>query len=53
MYRVYTKEKISKEVFNVNLDASELQTVMGGNVFLDHPELNPDDYIVVQQRRSL
>ena len=51
MYRIYTKEKISKEVFNVNLDSSELQTVMGGNVFLDHSELNPDDYIVVTQEQ--
>ena len=49
MFRIYTKEKISKEVFNVNLDASELQSVMGGNVFLDHPELNKDDYIIVEQ----
>ena len=52
MFRVYTKEKISKEVFNVNLDSSELQTVMGGNVFLDHSELNPDDYIVVTQEQA-
>ena len=47
MFRVYTKEKISKEVFNINLDASELQTVMGGNVFLDHPELNPQDLSLI------
>lgn len=52
MFRVYTKEKISKEVFNINLDASELQTVMGGNVFLDHPELNPQDYIITQEERA-
>lgn len=51
MYRVYTKEQKSKEVFNINLDASELQAVMGGNVFLDHPELNKDDYIIVQQEQ--
>lgn len=51
MFRVYTKEQKSKEVFNVNLDASELQAVMGGNVFLDHPELNPDEYIVVFQKQ--
>ena len=49
MYRVYTKEKISKEIFNVNLDKSELQLVMGGNIFLDHPDLNKDDYVVVEQ----
>lgn len=49
MFRVYTKEKISKEIFNVNLDKSELQLVMGGNIFLDHPDLNKDDYVVVEQ----
>lgn len=49
MFRIYTKEKISKEIFNVNLDSNELQIVMGGNVFLDHPDLNKDDYIVVEQ----
>ena len=52
MYRVYSKEVISKEIFNVNLDSSELEIVMNGNVFLDHPELNPEDYIVVQQERA-
>lgn len=49
MYRIYTKEQKSREVFNVNLDASEVQSVMGGNLFLDHPELNKDDYIIVEQ----
>ncbi len=49
MFRIYTKEKISKEIFNVNLDSNELQIVMGGNVFLDHPDLNKDDYVVVEQ----
>ena len=51
MFRVYTKEQKSKEVFNVNLDASELQTVMGGNIFLDHQDLNPDNYIVASQEQ--
>lgn len=49
MYRIYTKEIISKEIFNYNIDSTELETIMGGNIFLDHPELNPEDYIVVQQ----
>lgn len=49
MFRIYTKEKKSKEVFNVNLDSNELQAVMGGNLYLDHPELNPADYVVVEQ----
>ena len=51
MFRVYTKEQKSKEVFNYNIDASELEISMGGNIFLDHPELNPDDYIVVSQEQ--
>ncbi len=51
MFRVYTKEQKSKEVFNYNIDASELEISMGGNIFLDHPELNPDDYIVVTQEQ--
>lgn len=50
MYIVYTKEKISKEVFNVNLDSKDLEIVMGGNVFLDHPELNPEDYIISNEK---
>lgn len=49
MFRIYTKEKKSKEVFNVNLDSNELQAVTGGNLYLDHPELNPADYVVVEQ----
>lgn len=49
MFRIYTKEKKSKEVFNVNLDSNELQAVMGGNLYLDHQELNPADYVVVEQ----
>lgn len=51
MFRVYTKEQKSKEVFNYNIDASELEIAMGGNIFLDYPELNPEDYIVVFQKQ--
>lgn len=51
MYRVYSKEVISKEIFNVNLNSEDLNVVMGGNVFLDHPELNPYDYIIVEQEK--
>ena len=52
MYRVYSKEIISKEIFNYNIDSTELETIMGGNIFLDHPELNQEDYIVVQQEHA-
>ena len=49
MFRIYSKEQKSKEVFNVNLTAAEVKVVMENNLFLDHPELNPGDYIIVEQ----
>lgn len=49
MFRIYSKEQKSKEVFNVNLTAAEVEVVMDNNLFLDHPELNPEDYIIVEQ----
>ncbi len=49
MFRVYTKEQKSREVFNVNLTAAEVKVVMENNLFLDHPELNPRVYIIVEQ----
>lgn len=52
MYRIYSKEIIAKEIFNVNLSSEELKCVMGGDVFLDHPELNPEDYIIVQENNA-
>lgn len=52
MFIVYSKEKISKEIFSVNLDKKDLDIVLGGDVFKDHPDLNKDDYIVVEQTYS-
>lgn len=49
MFRVYSKEKISKELFTVNLISAEVQTVMEGNLFLDHPELKQEDCIVIEK----
>lgn len=49
MFRIFNKEVIAKELFTVNLDLLEVQTVMGGNLFKDHPELNPQDYVVIEQ----
>lgn len=49
MFRIYTKEQKSKEVFNVNLTAAEIGMVMKNDLFLDHPELNKEDYIIVEQ----
>ena len=53
MLRIFNKEVIAKELFTVNLDLLEVQTVMGGNLFLDHPELNPDDCCVVEQAQEI
>ena len=37
MFRIYSKEQKSKEIFNVNLTAAEVKIVMENNLFLDHP----------------
>lgn len=50
MFRVYSKETISKEVFNVNLSKEDLQLIAKGDVFVDHKDLNPSDYIIVEQK---
>lgn len=49
MFRVFNKEIIAKEVFNYIITQKELDAVMEGNIFKDHPELNPADYVVVEQ----
>ena len=49
MFRVYSKEKVSKELFTVNLFQGEIDTVMGGNLFLDHPELKQEDCVVIEK----
>lgn len=49
MFRVYSKKKNSKELFTVNLTSAEVQTVMEGNLFLDHPELKQEDCIVIEK----
>lgn len=51
MFVVYNKEIVSKKMFEYILDKEELETVLGGNVFKDHSDLNPQDYIVVEQDR--
>lgn len=48
MFYIYTKEKIAKVKFTVNLTAKEVKEFIGNNLFLDYPELNKDDYIVVE-----
>ena len=48
MFRVYSKEKVSKELFTVNLLQEEVETVLEGNLFLDHPELKEGDCVVIE-----
>ena len=48
MFYIYTKEKKSKVKFSVNLTAKEVKEFMGNNLFLDYPELNKDDYVIVE-----
>lgn len=49
MFRVYSKEKVSKELFTVNLLQEEVETVLEGNLFLDHPELKEEDCVVIER----
>lgn len=49
MFRIYSKERISRELFTVNLLQEEVNTVMGGNLFLDHPELKEGDCVVIER----
>ena len=48
MFYIYTKEKKSKVKFSVNLTAKEVKDFIGNNLFLDYPELNKDDYVIVE-----
>lgn len=49
MFVVYNKEIVSQKMFEYILNKEELETVLGGNVFKDHSDLNPQDYVVVEQ----
>ncbi|MDK4482041.1 DUF4376 domain-containing protein [Fusobacterium necrophorum] len=51
MFRIYTKEKNSRELFNVNLTKEEVETVMKGNLFLDHPDIDKESCIIVEQEQ--
>ena len=52
MFYIYTKEKKSQVKFTVNLTADEVQQFMGNNLFLDYPELNKDNFIIVESNES-
>lgn len=51
VFRIYTKEKDSKELFNVNLTKEEVEKVMGGNIFLDHPDIDKENCVIVEQEQ--
>lgn len=48
MFRIYNKKMIAEELFSVNLTQEEINAVMGGNLFLDHPELKQEDCVVIE-----
>ena len=37
MFRIYNKEEIPKEIFNINLSKKEVDEIFKGNLFIDHP----------------
>lgn len=49
MFRIYNKEEIPKEIFNINLSKKEVDEIFKGNLFIDHPSLNKEDYIVLEK----
>ena len=52
MFYIYTKERRAKIKFTVNLTAEEVKQFMNNNLFLDYPELNQDDYVIVERTES-
>lgn len=48
MFYIYTKTKRAGVKFSVNLTAEEVRDYMNNNLFLDYPDLNKDDYIIVE-----
>ena len=38
MFAVYSKEKISKKIFDYIINKEELETMLGGDIFKDHPD---------------
>lgn len=49
MFRIYNKKRIAEELFSVNLTQEEINAVMGGNIFFDHPELKEEDCVVIER----
>lgn len=49
MFYIYTKEKKPKIKFTVNLTRAEVKELMGDNLFLDYPDLDKNNFIIVEQ----
>ncbi|MDO4690153.1 MAG: penicillin-binding protein [Fusobacterium sp.] len=49
MFRIFTKEKKSKELFNINLTKEEVRELMHDNLFLDYPHIKKEDCIVIER----
>lgn len=52
MFYIYTKTKRAEVKFSVNLTAEEVRDYMNNNLFLDYPDLNKDDYIIVERNEA-
>jgi putative uncharacterized protein FNV0807 len=48
MLYIYSKEKKAKVKFTINLTEEEVKQFMGNDLFLDYPELDKNDYIIVK-----
>lgn len=53
MFRIYNKKRMAEELFSVNLTQEEINVVMEGNIFLDHPELKKEDCVVVESNITI
>lgn len=49
MIYAYTKELKPKKQFTINLSMEDALRCSGGNLFTDHPELDPNDYVIVER----
>ena len=49
MFRIFNKDVISKELFTVNLSQQEVDVVLEGDLFKDHPELKEEDCVVIER----
>ena len=52
MFYIYQKQKRAGIEFTVNLTADEVKNFMDNNLFLDYPELDPNNYIVVERNEG-